>query len=212
MKANTFIRVELSGWGQSKVWLSQVRCLLSPFSLQTPFPGVTALSEVHLTEHPAGTLGVPWVHQGRVWVWHPAHRACTITWMHSSAFTPASEKKKKAGLRALRYFPLAKQIVLHVKSEISEILIFLPLLREWEGSLVFIPPDKTGCLLGWQIARIAGFDPETGEIKEEKKKVIWFCGLLWMLILWNIGTCKALHLKICEKQEPQITCKGRQYF
>lgn len=93
-------------------------------------------------------------------------------WMYPSSFTPASEKN--AGLRALRFFPLAKQNVLQVKSEISEILIFQPgvctaLLREGEDSLVFILPDKTRCLLGWQIERIEGFDPETGEIKEEKK-------------------------------------------
>lgn len=105
-------------------------------------------------------------------------------WMHPS-FTPASGKK--AGLRALRCFPSAKQNVLQVKSEISEILIFQPGAQHcrWKGeySLVFIPPDKTGCLLAWQIAIIEGFDPETGEIKEEKKKVTWSYGLLWMLIL-----------------------------
>lgn len=124
--------------------------------------------------HPGCALGAPGTCLGVTSSTQSLHNNVNaLISIHSSIW-----KKKKAGLRALRYFPLAKQIVLHVKSEISEILIFLPLLREWEGSLVFIPPDKTGCLLGWQIARIAGFDPETGEIKEEKKKLydsVVFC-------------------------------------
>lgn len=55
------------------------------------------------------------------------------------------------------------------------------LLREGEDSLLFIPPDKTECLLGRQIERIEGFDPETGEIKDKKS-----CMILWSFVNVNL--------------------------
>lgn len=45
----------LSKWRQTSSFGLTTPCSVSPFSLQTWFPGVTVLSEAGLTEHPAGT-------------------------------------------------------------------------------------------------------------------------------------------------------------
>lgn len=123
---------------------------------------------------------------GCAWVWDQAQRPCVITRLNAPIIIHSSTWKK-AGLRTLRYFPSAKQKCLACQIRDIRGSDFparcTPLLREWEDSLVFTPPGKTGCLLGWQIARISGFDPETDEIKTEKNKVTWSHGLLGLLIL-----------------------------
>lgn len=187
MRASIFNWVKLSGWGQSRVQLSQVRCPVSPFSLQTWFPGVTVWFEVGVTEHPAGTpvcvLDAPGMCLGMGLSTQNLHKhngCLNAPIIHSSIW-------KKSWFKGTEMFPfsqtkcLAGQIRNIRDPDFPARCTALP--TEGEDSLVFIPPDKTGCLLAWQIAIIEGFDPETGEIKEEKKKSYM---ILWSFVNVNL--------------------------
>lgn len=92
-------------------------------------------------QHPPTTTPrhVSSVHQGPAWAQDGAHglwTAGSITHLNETNAPIIIHVSiwNKSGLRTLRYFPSAEQNVLHVKSEISEILIFQPGVHHCRGN------------------------------------------------------------------------------
>lgn len=139
------------------LYLSQLRCLVAPFSLQIWFSGVTVLAVVDTSTTPtyhnaqACVLCAPRMCLGTGWSTWPLNSRInnTFEWKQCTHHNSHKHLKQK-WFKDTEIFPfsqtkcLACQIRDIRDSDLPTRCTSLP--REWEDSPVFIPPDKTGCL------------------------------------------------------------------